>query len=123
MGIVSFEPNGRQNARRTAVSNTGLTPPKIVAILNRPRGRNKAETTSTFAEAFLYEMMMVDRGSRLTTLFEEGSEGKEKTDTRPLAEIASNWLAERDRDRRSESSGAENAMWPWFESTSGTSQT
>lgn len=64
-----------------------------------------------FVEAFLHETVMVDMGSRFTTLFEEGGlEGKEKTDIRPLAEIASNWLAERERDRRSESSGAEKMM-------------
>jgi hypothetical protein len=93
------------------VSNTGFTPPETVAILNWPRGRNEAETTSTFDEAFLYETATVDTGSRLTTWLEdEESEGNEKMDIRPLVEIANSWLAKKERDRTSESRGAEKTM-------------
>jgi hypothetical protein len=54
---------------------------------------------------------MVDRGPRFTTLLVEGeSEGNEKIDIRPLAEIASNWPVEIESDRTSESSGAEKTM-------------
>lgn len=97
---------------RTVVLNTGLTPPEIVAILIWRCGMNEAESTSTFTEGFLHEIPTVDTGSRFTTFLEGESEGNEKMDTRPLAEIASNWSAERERDRTSESSEAEKTMRP-----------
>ena len=72
------------------MSNIGFTPPETIAILIWPRGMNEAETTSTFIEGFLYEIAMVDMGSRFTTFLEGESEGSEKMDIRPLAEIARN---------------------------------